>query len=169
MQRTIRALGIKLRVLPAFQVLARQVFLPWNVLAKEELLLRHQFQANSMLQIEEAYLLIFVIVEPVESFFDDCFLRCEAPALDNLMELLKSYESSVIPVELVKRFSQRLVLGLELGQEFLFEGLPIASQNSTKALLSFDDRSNRFFHIEIILRIFVRIVPKVECLRRLDR
>jgi hypothetical protein len=116
MQRTIRTLGIKLRVLPAFKVLARQILLPWHILPKEELLLWHQFQAERILQIEEADLLIFVVVEPIEYLFDHCLFGGEAPTLDDLGELINGNVASVMSIKLVESFPQRLVLCLELGQ-----------------------------------------------------
>lgn len=116
MQWTIRTLRVKLCVLPAFEVLARQILLPWNILPKEELLLRHQFQAEGILQIEEADLLIFVVVEPVEYLFDHCLFGGEAPTLDDFGELINRYVASVMSIKLVESFPQGLVLGLELGQ-----------------------------------------------------
>ena len=116
MQRTIRTLGVKLRVFPAFEVLTRQILLPWPILPKEELLLWHELQAESILQIEEADLLIFVVVEPVEYLFYHRRFGGEAPTADYFSEFIKRYVASVMSVELIESFPQRLVLCLELGQ-----------------------------------------------------
>ena len=116
MQRAVRTLLVVLRVLPTLQVAARHLPRWSDVLPKEELLLRHQFQAEGILQIEEADLLIFVVVEPVEYLFDHCLFGGEAPTLDDFGELINRYVASVMSIKLVESFPQGLVLGLELGQ-----------------------------------------------------
>ena len=106
MQWAVWTFLVELSVLPAASVSARHLLLWSDILAKEELLLRHELEADRILQVEEAYLQVFVEVEPVEDFHHDLFLGCKAPTLDDLLELFESNVAFVMPVQLIEGLLQ---------------------------------------------------------------
>lgn len=66
MELAVLACLIEGVVLPAVFVDTSTFFAKFDILAEEELLLRKNLETKRVLQIQEAYLLIFIIVNPIE-------------------------------------------------------------------------------------------------------
>lgn len=153
MQAAVRTLLVELGRLPAAGVAARHLLLRRHVLTEEELLLRHELEADRVLEVEEADLLILVKVQPVEDLHDHGLLGKEAPAPDDLVKLLERDVATVVTIQLVECLPQRFVLGLDLAEELCLERLTISSQDTPQPLLRLEYRIHRLLHVHVVLGI----------------
>jgi hypothetical protein len=134
-QQAVFALLVVGIVLPAVFVDAADSFTEFCILSEEEILLWQNFKTDGVSKIQEAYLLVFIEVEPVEQFTDSTLLGFEAPIVYNHVELIESYVTLSVSIKLIKCLPQGFELQFDFPNEHFLQICQRTCENLSNFLL----------------------------------
>lgn len=110
MERTVLTGLVERVVLPTVFVFACDFGKVFYILPEEERFLREDLEANGVSEVQEADLLVLVIVKPVEKLSNAAVFGFKTPVSDDHLKHIESDMALSMSIKLIEGFLQSFVL-----------------------------------------------------------